>query len=258
MSDAPAILLSFDLEEFDIPLEYGGTLSLDEQLDVTTHGCTALLDMLDRLDVTATFFITGVFADARHDLLQRIAAKHEVASHGLEHSNFQNRHLAESRELLQRLTDQPVTGFRRARLADTDSDAIRDAGYTYDSSINPTYLPGRYNHLSQPRSLHQMKNGLWQLPISTMPYTRFPLFWLSLKNLPLPMLNMMARLAIKHDGYLNTFAHPWEFADLSKYTMLPGYVRRRHGQPLLERYAKLIKRWKTWGEFCVIQNRVSA
>lgn len=258
MSHDQTILLSFDLEEFDIPLEYGATLSLDEQLAVATQGCTALLDMLDRLEVTCTFFITGIFADARHDLLHRIAEKHEVASHGLEHSNFENAHLAESRDLLQRLTSQPVAGFRRARLADTDADAIRNAGYTYDSSINPTWLPGRYNHLDQPRARYQMSNGLWQIPISTMPYTRLPLFWLSLKNLPAPMLKAMAKLALNKDGYLNTFAHPWEFADLNSYTMLPGYVRRRHGRPLLDRYAKLIQIWKTWGRFQSISSLITA
>ena len=217
---------------------------MDEQLTIATQGIEVLLEMLDQHDVTCTFFITGVFARARPELIRRIAEHHEIASHSLYHSRFETSHLAESRQLLKDISGQPVLGFRRARLAQTSTDAIYEAGYTYDSSINPTYLPGRYNNLNEPRRLHRLPNGLWELPISTMPWTRLPIFWLSLKNLPVSMLNFIALRAIYSDGYLNTFAHPWEFADLSKYTMLPGYTRRLDGQRLVDRYAKLIAVWQ--------------
>lgn len=47
-----------------------------------------VLDMLDTLDARATFFTTGVFAQNFPDLIQRAAAKHEVASRGMQHSAF--------------------------------------------------------------------------------------------------------------------------------------------------------------------------
>ena len=246
---SPCICLSFDLEEFDIPLEYGSEIDMDEQLAVATQGIEALLAMLNQLDVTCTFFITGVFAKAQPEVVRRIAERHEIASHSLYHSQFETSHLAESRQLLEDISGQPVVGFRRARLAQTSTDAIHKAGYIYDSSINPTYLPGRYNNLREPRRLHRLPNGLWELPISTMPWTRLPIFWLSLKNLPMGLLNFMARRAIHTDGYLNTFAHPWEFTSLSNYTVLPSYTRKPDGQALLDRYATMIEHWKTLGTF---------
>ena len=173
------------------------------------------------------------------------------------HSQFENAHLGESRRMLQDISGQPVTGFRRARLASTDNQAIADAGYRYDSSINPTYLPGRYNNLDKPRRLYALTPELIELPISTMPFTRFPIFWLSLNNLPTAVTGAMAPLATQCDGYLNTFAHPWEFADLSKYAMLPGYVRRVDGDRWLNKLATLIAGWKSAGRFMAISDYLS-
>ena len=42
---------------------------------------------------------------------------------------------------------------------------------------------------------------------------RIPLFWLSLHVMPLPVYKMLCRSALRHDGHLNLYFHPWEFSD---------------------------------------------
>ena len=57
------ILLSFDIEEFDMPLEYNGEISFEEQIDVSRMGLERILDLLKKYHVKATFFSTVIFAE---------------------------------------------------------------------------------------------------------------------------------------------------------------------------------------------------
>jgi hypothetical protein len=192
-----------------------------------------VLDLLDQHQIPATFFTTAHFAVHESALMQRVASRHEVASHGYYHSSFEESDLRRSREVLEELVDKPVVGFRRARLMHTDHEAIERAGYRYNSSENPIYLPGRYNNFFRPRRVY-LSGNLLNVPISATPIVRFPLFWLSFKNLPLTVLKAALSTTLKADGYLNLFFHPWEFTDLGAYA-LPGYVKRLDGAALVAR-----------------------
>jgi len=55
-----------------------------------------------------------------------------------------------------------------AGLQPVDDADIEKAGYEYNSSMNPTYIPGRYNNLSKPRTAYYT-NKLLNLPISVTP-----------------------------------------------------------------------------------------
>jgi peptidoglycan/xylan/chitin deacetylase (PgdA/CDA1 family) len=87
-------------------------------------------------------FSTVVFAENNKDLIQQLLSEgHELASHTWFHSDFEEKHLSESKELEQ-LFDTKVVGLRMPRMSPVSEDAVSNAGYFYNSSINPTYLPG--------------------------------------------------------------------------------------------------------------------
>lgn len=246
------VLLSFDTEEFDIPEEYGATLSDAEKLDVGRRGTERIADLLDTLGLRATFFVTAFFAEHHPDLVRRLAVRHEIASHGYYHSRFEVEHLRTSRECLEGIVGVgTVKGYRMARLMPVDDAELVKAGYSYNSSMNPTYLPGRYNHLAEPRTAFE-RGGLLQVPTSVTPFVRFPLFWLSFKNLPPAVYNLLAARTLRSDGYLNLYFHPWEFVDISAYN-LPTYVKRHSGIALLERLERFCgymqQRGATFGTF---------
>ncbi len=231
------ILLSFDIEEFDMPLEYGKEISFQDQMDISITGTKHILDILDKHGVKATFFSTVIFAQNAPDLIKRIIKSgHELASHGYFHSAFEPAHLASSRKILQDISSQEITGFRMPRMKPVDENEVRKAGYLYNSSINPTWLPGRYNNLDRPRTRFK-EAGLWQIPASVSPVLRFPLFWLSFHNLPLGIYKWLAQKTHKADGYLNIYFHPWEFTDLTdkKRFGFPGYVSKNSGIKMIQR-----------------------
>ena len=66
------ILLSFDIEEFDMPLEYGKEIDFHDQIDISINGSNHILDILDKHGVKATFFSTVVFAQHAPEVIKRI------------------------------------------------------------------------------------------------------------------------------------------------------------------------------------------
>lgn len=235
------VLLSFDIEEFDMPMEYGKTLSLDEQIRVSVKGTEIILDILFKYKIRATFFSTVVFASNATDVIIRIINEgHELASHGYYHSKFQNEDLLRSKAALEKISGQPVAGFRMPRMIPVENDAIARAGYVYNSSLNPVYLPGRYNNFFKPRTLFKT-NSLIQLPASATPLVRFPLFWLSFHNLPLWLYKAACRRTINFDNYLNIYFHPWEFTNLTNQEYgLPKFVSKNSGPEMIDRFQSLI------------------
>lgn len=243
------VLLSFDIEEFDMPFEYGREISFSDQIKISEQGTNYILDILDKHQVKATFFSTVVFAQNVPELIRRIVeGGHELASHGYYHSKFECEHLRSSKIALEEISGKKIKGYRMARMMPVDEFEISKAGYQYNSSINPTWLPGRYNNLAKPRSIYEQA-GILQIPASVSPLLRFPLFWLSFHNLPLKIYLWLARKTYEKDGYLNIYFHPWEFTNLndSEKFGFPGYVSRNSGIKMIERMDSFITTLKSEG-----------
>ena len=237
------ILLSFDIEEFEMPREYGDPIPFTDQIQISKEGTTKILDLLKKHNITATFYTTANFAQNAEDIVTRIVSEgHELASHGLYHDHFKPEHLKQSKEILEQIGNTIVKGYRMARMMPVPEEEVYNAGYIYNSSINPTYLPGRYNKLSEPRT-YFMREGVWQIPASVTPLIRFPLFWISFHNLPLSLYCALAGRTLKKDGYLNVYFHPWEFMPIgpkSKYNF-PFYVTKNTDQKMVDRLGKFIE-----------------
>ncbi|MBX2951918.1 MAG: polysaccharide deacetylase family protein [Leadbetterella sp.] len=236
------VMLTFDLEEFDIPEEYGQEVSLYDQLNVTCLGMERLLEVLEKYRIPATFFTTGNFGRHRPELVRKLSENHEIASHAMYHAPshaFQESDIGESKRVLEEITGRPVTGFRMPRLKPFDRGKLPDMGIHYSSCVNPTYLPGRYNSLRE-NPLPGIKEGLMELPCSTVPGFRFPLFWLSFKNLPSGVYNGLCSLTLRSRKNLMLYYHPWEFADIGGYN-LPAYVKNPDGSRLTRKLERLIE-----------------
>jgi hypothetical protein len=242
------VLLSFDAEEFDIPNEFGQPLPVETQQAVGVEGLRRVLEMLEQMDVYATFFTTVRLAEAAPALIRRLVGSgHELASHGIEHSNWSNGDLGESREILEAIGQVPVRGFRQARLQTTPAESLLKGGYEYDSSEHPVWIPGRYNGWVIPRS-PRLDQGVVRVPISSSPLVRAPLFWLAFKNYPVGLYRVLCRWTLRTDGLLALIFHPWEFCELNRFG-LPRYISRPDGAQFQRRFAALITELKSQAKF---------
>jgi peptidoglycan/xylan/chitin deacetylase (PgdA/CDA1 family) len=236
-------LLSFDVEEFDMPFEYGGTPDLASQIAASNQGLQKLLPLLDKYSAIVTFYTTGVYATAMPEQIKKMSERHEIASHNHFHSSHKKEDLASSKKILEDITNQTVTGFRMPRMAAVPNQDLIAAGYKYNASVNPCWLPGRYDmrHISRTPFV---KDNLLQFPASVSPKYRVPLFWIAFHNFPLWFFFFLIKCVAKKDGFVHLYFHPWEFTDYhqandgAKY---PFYLHRNNGNQMLNRFEKLLQ-----------------
>ena len=109
-----------------------------------------LLDMLDEVDVRATFFVLGNVAETYPELVREVAHRgHEIGSHTYSHELiFRMKPAAFKADMerslgqLQDLTGQPVLGFRApefsvGHLRHWCFEILAELGFRYDSSVFP-------------------------------------------------------------------------------------------------------------------------
>ena len=245
------VFLSFDTEEFDVPYEHDQSFDvMNVGMEISRRGTLRILDILNRNQIKATFFCTTNFASNAPDVFQAILdAGHEVASHGCCHWNPKPEDAILSKGLLETLSGKKVFGYRQPRMFPTDAQALAACGYLYNASLNPTFIPGRYTHLSTSR-LPFYENGILQIPSSVTPVLRIPLFWYALHVFPLWLYKSFCRRILRHDKYFNTYFHPWEFTSLqeNKDWTLPLFIRSTSGENMCSRLQRLIDDLKSQGE----------
>lgn len=252
MEPVRKIMLTFDVEEFDIPLEYGIPISDEKQMTVGKAGLDVIDEILNAAGIACTLFTTANFALKYPDKIATLSQRHEIASHTFFHSSFKQEDLLNSRKVLEEITSAKVYGLRMPRMKKVAAALIKEAGYTYDSSINPTWIPGRYNNLSLPRKYY-LEEEIIKFPVSVSANFRIPLFWLAFKNFPYSYYKKIAIQALKKDGYLSLYFHPWEFTDLANY-QLPAMVKRISGTELSEKLMRFISNLKEEGDFITINS----
>ncbi|MBR3786631.1 MAG: polysaccharide deacetylase [Firmicutes bacterium] len=112
-----------------------------------------IMDMLERYNVRATFFVPGLTAERYPELIKRIAeAGHELGHHGYAHERFAGRTVEEqieiiekSKKILEDLTGQDITGFRTPS-GDWSIETpglLYERGFRYSSSMRGDDRPYR-------------------------------------------------------------------------------------------------------------------
>jgi hypothetical protein len=243
------LLLTFDVEEFDWPVERGQPLPLAAQLDVTTQGMQRLLPALSARAVRATFFITGAYARAAPEIVRStVAHGHEAAVHGLAHGDDYGsmapadavERLRAARELVEAASGQPARGVRTPHLRPCPAAVLAAAGFAYDASPHPTWVPGRYNGMHWPRAPWR-EDGLLRVPISVLPGVRVPISWIWYRWAGARLGSVAARGAALRAPYLHLYFHPWEALELRRFG-IPAWLALRTGAAFVQAVDHLLVR----------------
>ena len=151
---------------------------------------SAVLELLQRQRVRATFFVLGSVAAQHPALIERIAeAGHELASHGWSHrlvfelqpDQFADE-LQRTADLVERLSGQRPTGFRAPRWSlcrrrtPWAFEILMQQGYRYDSSLTPLALIGDPDGPRGPHLIEVGQSRLWELPplVTATPFGNLP------------------------------------------------------------------------------------
>ncbi len=157
------------------------------------YGVNVILNLLEKYDIKATFFVPSCVALNHRKSLKEIAARgHEIGCHGMEHDpeevyrsfNEQLRLIKKATEIISSITGSRPLGYRGALFKITDRCllALLKNNYVYDSSIvcSPFFL-NYYRNLklkynSKPFFIDiSKKKKLIEIPISVNPLFLVPL-----------------------------------------------------------------------------------
>mgnify|MGYP000243905833 CR=1 FL=1 len=142
---------------FSVDVEDGVSLAMRDvfdrvvpQTDRVVRITDQILELLDKHDTKATFFILGQVAEVFPKLVQKIAQEqHEIAVHGYNHLLFHKMspahaetELRTAKRILEDLTGQAVVGHRAPAFSISPQtpwafDVLCSCGFEYDSSIMP-------------------------------------------------------------------------------------------------------------------------
>jgi hypothetical protein len=163
--------------------------------------------------------------------------------------------LRAARTLVEHATGRPVTGIRTPRLRSCPAARLRDAGFRYDASPHPTWVPTRYNGLRWPR-LPWREEGLWRLPISVIPGVRLPVSFVWFRAAAGARLGRLAAAAAASRApFLHLYFHPWEAVEVGAHGA-PRWIGLRTGAPFVAALDRLLAwsksrlRCQTAARFC--------
>lgn len=227
-------LLSVDLEDWVHSGHLRDYIKPEQATPRITESTLPVLDLLERKNVTSTFFILGSLAEKNRDLIREIARRgHELASHSYDHTRLSQlspdqfrQAIRKTNDILEDISGEKVIGFR-APFASLDQetawalDILEEEGFEYDSSIFPIRTP-IYGVKGAPVSMYRIhsSNILADHPegkLLEIPFTVYKAGPLSIpctggiygRFLPTPLLTYLLR----HTGRsrpINFYFHPWE------------------------------------------------
>ncbi|RKZ09658.1 polysaccharide deacetylase family protein [bacterium] len=201
---------------------------LEQRVEIGTARC---LDLLDRHEVRATFFVLGWTAERHPDLVREIARRgHEIGCHSYAHPELFKLTAEEFRADCGRALAalvaagvDAVAGYRAPSFSLTPPvhsylRILEELGFRYDSSIFPIRHP-RYGQPASPRTpflLGPDPDGLLEIPMPTwrccgqnLPFSGGGY----MRLLPWPAYSFLRRRARAQGQPCVLYVHPWELDD---------------------------------------------
>ena len=177
-------ILGIDFEEWYHPELIKDHVKNDQKIPKIFKGIDIILDLLNKHNISATFFVVGEILQHDPELIDKIISNdHEIAFHTMHHDridspNFSNKFDDELKEF-QKLTNDKSKGFRAPTFSLNKKSSfiikmLEKYNYIYDSSIMPakTSMYGNPNAEKKPYKItsenleNNSENGkLWEFPL---------------------------------------------------------------------------------------------
>lgn len=262
-------VLSIDLEDYFHVEAFAGVVKREDwdnfpsRVVRNTH---VLLDLFDRYQVRATFFVLGWVADRFPSLVREVKGRgHEVACHSYWHRRIYTltpdefrTDTRQAKDAIQQAASVAISGYRAPTWSVTSNslwalDILAEEGFTYDSSIFPIHhdlygVPGASRYpwtytTSSGRPLLELPPATVHLLGANLPAAGGGYF----RIFPLQLTEWALRRFEQEQRSLVFYLHPWEIDPDQPRISAPLKSRFRHytnlGQTqkrlehLLERYS---------------------
>jgi polysaccharide deacetylase family protein (PEP-CTERM system associated) len=229
------VFLTIDIEEW-YHLDYLKKYEIDREKNQieTVPKIFDFLDILDRLNIKATFFVLGEIAYQYGDILRDIRDRgHEIACHGLDHEllhektvdDFKNEVIQAKMLLDEILGSDTIKGYRAScfSMDRKKLDILRSCGYSYDSSYISFAQHPLYGHLdlsgyNQIGDLVYEQKGFYEFEIPTIKMGKFNLPISGggyLRLIPFHLISFLIKKYLRNNDKFILYLHPFELTDIN-------------------------------------------
>ncbi len=188
----------------DVEPDYGAQLGESYQTLTQLDALHRLKAVLDRHQAEPTQFIVGRLLEQFPQLAERaLALGGEPQLHSYSHP-IGPHDIRGELDLgigsYEAWFSRRPSGYRApyGRILETDYAALKQQGFTYSSSIFPTYRPGLFNNMDQGLFPWIRPEGLWEIPMAVVPKTR--------ASMNMSFLKFFGRRV--YEGMFKTFGTP--------------------------------------------------
>jgi hypothetical protein len=209
----------------DIEPDFSGLLKKD--LYYARQNLIKLENIVKKNDIKLTAFVTGKTLEDNPDILTSLEAmKAEIECHSYAHRVDGGSKMADMEQgirTFERLIGRLPHGYRAPEGIITKKEALflDSKGIKFDSSISPTLLPGRYNHLQFPIQPFKINGSdLLELPLPVVPKIRIPFNFSFMQLLGFGTFSLLLRIF----GWPNLLIfniHAFELGRIQSYDELP-------------------------------------
>ena len=185
----------------DVEQDFGARLSIPS-FEGLSH-IPELVDLLKRRDIPLTCFIQGSILETHQAEIEPLATLDaEFELHSYSHPKKEEHNIREEidnglRAYFKYFRTSP-SGYRAPQgvIREEDYAILSHSGFTYDSSVFPTFRPGIFNNMNKPTTPYRVNgSNILEVPFSvTSPLVRIPIALSYIKLLGRPFLELLKRV----------------------------------------------------------------
>jgi polysaccharide deacetylase family protein (PEP-CTERM system associated) len=243
-------LISFDVEDWFQVENLKGTIDKKdwEEKELRVEKNTQkLLQILDKSNTKATFFVLGWIAERIPELIKDIGRKgHEIASHGYEHEllyEIEEKQFREdirkSKEILKDITGKNPIGYRAPNFSITDwaIKILKEEGFVYDSSLFPSDFHDRYGKIeglkvNPNKRIFEIYKNFYEITIPVLKLMNRKVPWGGggyFRILPYSIYKKGIKKILNDSSNFLFYLHPWELdPEQPKVRRIKWHYKLRH------------------------------
>lgn len=218
----------------DVEPDFGGLLAKDEYFGI--DNLKRLSEIISYYDLKVTAFVTGkTLVEMPRTMDSLLEMKAEIEQHSYSHqigSKVKLKDIEKGIESYEKIFGRPPNGYRAPQgiISSEEIDLLRRRCVKFDSSIFPTFFPGRFNRVGFPISpFYVGDSGIIEIPFSVVPKIRIPIGLSYMQLLGFNFFRLLFRTLGLPDLIIYDF-HTYELGHVQSYRHLPlsakaGYFR---------------------------------